>query len=765
MPVILQFFYYIVTVCIFVLICKIHTTIIQVRFMDLQYIFQTLWNKKWMLLLAALGTALLTFFLLRLLPPTYQAEGVVGTGIIERKAIDLENDNPFVQQYQVRSQFSNYINRMRSRTSLRRLSYHLLAHDLEAMSAGKEPFMEHNADDWTYSSGEATELIRLLRDSASYASAHREQEPRIRKVADAFGYDYETISNRLNVMRDGDTDYLKVQFESSNPHYSKFAVNTLAEDFILMFQEDRIAEENGAVQFYERLSGDKKKKLDSLNDAITQYKQDNEIIDIEEQNSSIIGEIRDLEFARDEEKKEIEGLRRGIANLDKYLADEQLSFSKQDAQSLLLRSDVAKLKDAKSDLLERYNLEGRIFEETKDELDKKDAELDVQLEKLAEERLQKLNRDSKDADLKDLMFKRIDAEIDLIVAEESVASLNTAIGRVKQRAKGSVASGQALEELEGEKLIVTEEYLSNVAKRDEARRIALSSGTTLRIIEYAELPEKPESSKAMVISALAGMTAAAAVGLLFLFLSLMDKRLNTPERFTTLTQLPTIGTLKSLKNKDKDVNRLFEQPTKNEGEQAFREDIRRIRYAIESSGGRKFLFTSPKAQEGKSFLIVALAHSLSLLQKKVLVVDTNLKNNTLTSLANKVMADNPLLNEVAAENAGATAVAKALDAKWQLNRNVDVLGNQGGGYSPSELLAGHNFDRMLDGATEEYDYVFMEAPSMNKYSDTQELSRYADKIIAIFDSEGALTAEDKESIAFLRELDDKFLGAILNNAS
>ncbi len=733
--------------------------------MDLQYIFQTLWKKKWILLLTALGTALLTFFLLRLLPPTFKAEGVVSTGIIERKAIDLENDNPFVQQYQVRSQFSNYINRLRSRTSLRRLSYHLLAHDLEAMNAGKTPFMEPNEDDLKYSSSDATELVRLLRDSASYASANREQEPRIRSVATAFGYDYETLSERLNVMRDGDTDYLKVQFESPDPMYCKFAVNTLAEDFILMFQEDRIAEENGAVQFYEKLSDEKKKKLDSLSDAITNYKQDNEIIDIAEQNSSIIGEIRDLEFARDEAKKDIGGLKRGIANLDKYLEDEELSFSKEDAKSLLLREDVAKLKNAKSELLERYNLEGRILEETKDELDKKDAELDVQLVELAEERLRKLDRADANQDLKDLMFKRIDAEIELLVAEESVSSLNTAINRVKTRAKGSVASGQALEELQGEKLIVTEEYLSNVAKRDEARRIALSSGTTLKIIEYAELPEKAESSKAMVISALAGITAAAAVGLLFLFLSLMDNRLSTPERFSTLTQLPVIGSLKALKNKNKDVNRIFEKPTQNAGEQEFREDIRRIRYAIESSGGNKFLFTSPKAQEGKSFLIVALAHSLSLMQKKVLVVDTNFKNNTLTSLANKVMADNPLFNGLAGENADAAVAAKALDAKWQLNRNVDVLGNQGGGYSPSELLAGRNFDRILDGATEEYDYIFMESPSMNKYSDTQELSRYADKIIAIFDSAGALTAADKESIAFLREQDDKFLGAILNNAS
>ncbi|MEM9991019.1 MAG: hypothetical protein AAF738_04595, partial [Bacteroidota bacterium] len=693
------------------------------------------------------------------------AEGVVGTGIIERKAIDLENDNPFVQQYQVRSQFSNYINRMRSRTSLRRLSYHLLLHDLEALKAGQTPFSNYNEDDWTYSEQEATELIALLRDSENYLRAKREQEPRMRKAADAFGYNYETLSERLNVMRDGDTDYLKIKFSSPNAEYSKFAVNTLAEDFIQMFQEDRIAEENGTVRFYDDLVRAKKARLDSLSAAITTYKQDNEIIDIEEQYSSLIGEIRDLEFARDEEKKTIQGLRKGIRNLDQYLGDNQISFSRKDANSLLLREDVAKLKDEKSELQERYNLEGRIFEETKEELDEKDAELETQLKKLAEERLQKLNKSAEDADLKDLMFKRIDAELDLLVAEESVASLNQAINRVKQRGKGSVASGQALEELEGEKLIVTEEYLSNVAKRDDATRKALASGTPLQIIEYAELPEKPESSKASIIAVLAGVIAAGAVGLLLLFLSLMDNRLNTPERFSTLTQLPVIGTLKALKNKDKNVNRIFEKPTQKDGEQDFREDIRRIRYAIQSSGSSKFLFTSPKTQEGKSFLIVALAHSFSLMKKKVLVVDTNLKNNTLTSLANKVMADNPLFNGLASKRADTAVAAKALDAKWKLNQNVDVLGNQGGGYSPAELLAGRNFDGILDGATEEYDYIFMEGPSMNKYSDTQELSGYADKIIAIFDAEGALTAEDKESIAFLREQEEKFLGAILNNAS
>jgi len=56
----------------------------------------------------------------------------------------------------------------------------------------------------------------------------------------------------------------------------------------------------------------------------------------------------------------------------------------------------------------------------------------------------------------------------------------------------------------------------------------------------------------------------------------------------------------------------------------------------------------------------------------------------------------------------------------------------------------------------------LEGAPLNSYTDTRELIHYSDGLIAIFSSETSLSAIDKESIKFLREQNDKFIGAILN---
>jgi len=61
--------------------------------------------------------------------------------------------------------------------------------------------------------------------------------------------------------------------------------------------------------------------------------------------------------------------------------------------------------------------------------------------------------------------------------------------------------------------------------------------------------------------------------------------------------------------------------------------MRNLRYQIEQSGSSTFLFTSTKPDEGKTFTLLNLAQSFKIKNKKVLLIDTNFKKNTLTQLS------------------------------------------------------------------------------------------------------------------------------------
>jgi len=488
--------------------------------MDLFYILQILWKKMWLLIAVAISTTALTYFLVKLLPPEFKSEAVISTGVVERWAIELERENPFVQQFQVNSQFSNFITRLQSRTSIRQLTYDLLRHDLTALLNGEASFQELDEEEWKFEESEAKTILKILEDETIYINPSREDEPKLRKIAKAFGYTFKNISESFNIYREGNTDYLKVIGKANNAELSAFMVNTLSENFSKNYNNEKVIQENISVSFYLDLAQEKKAQVDSLSGLISQYKRSRRIVDLKETGSSLIAERKDLEIAREEERKNIEGLRKAAAGLNDILQTEGFNLSQDETESLLLREEVSQLKEQKGYLLQQYNLQGRSNSGLQKEIAQKDSELDAQIQQLAEERIDRENQVHKSQELRDVYARKLEAEIDLLIAEESVKSLDEALSGIEQRAISFVTDETVLERLEGEKVIRTEEYLNTVNKMNEARRITLAAATPLSIIEYGEIPEKPESSKGKIIAVLGGIVATGAVALLLIFLNL-----------------------------------------------------------------------------------------------------------------------------------------------------------------------------------------------------------------------------------------------------
>ena len=192
-----------------------------------------------------------------------------------------------------------------------------------------------------------------------------------------------------------------------------------------------------------------------------------------------------------------------------------------------------------------------------------------------------------------------------------------------------------------------------------------------------------------------------------------------------------------------------------------------------NSGSQVILVTSTKKGEGKTFTILSLAYSLSLLNKKVLIIDTNFRNNSLTKLLiarpnfQKMLQEQGEVKLLTSPNtepfdgtnvnsSGNNIISKTSD------KNIDVIGSNTGMDSPSEILAGRDFKNVVNQLRGTYDYIFMEGSSLNDFSDTKELMMFADSMISVFSAHSVLKQIDKESINYMRNLNGKFLGAILN---
>src|SRR5690606_32193240 len=94
--------------------------------------------------------------------------------------------------------------------------------------------------------------------------------------------------------------------------------------------------------------------------------------------------------------------------------------------------------------------------------------------------------------------------------------------------------------------------------------------------------------------------------------------------------------------------------------------------------------------------------------------------------------------------------------------NIDVLGCKQNYYLQSEQFPENDPLNKLNNLKENYDYIFIEGPCLNTYTDSKELSKYVDGVVLVSSVKSQIKYIDKESLKFLKGLGPKFLGAILN---
>jgi Mrp family chromosome partitioning ATPase len=169
---------------------------------------------------------------------------------------------------------------------------------------------------------------------------------------------------------------------------------------------------------------------------------------------------------------------------------------------------------------------------------------------------------------------------------------------------------------------------------------------------------------------------------------------------------------------------------------------------------------------------------LARLKNRILIIDTNFHHNSLTQILLKNFNNQKKLeqwtvpanaqitagegNEPAEDykNAFINSIVRSETHHW-----IDVIGNNSTDSTPSEIFSDKNFDSIIASLKEYYDYIIMEGAALNSFSDSMELVDYVDKVIPVFSAESIIEPEDRQSIDYLKSLDGKLMGAVLNKTN
>jgi polysaccharide biosynthesis transport protein len=734
--------------------------------MDFQYYWNILARRKWLIWSIVLLSSLLTFFLINARGKVFKSSALLQTGIANYKGASLQKENPFVMEFQIENAFENMIKTMQSRSGIKPLTYRLLSHDLEAAANNGTPFHKPAKDfKSTFSPDDIKVLVKEMRkevDSISAPALNEVTEEKINKLAKAYGYDYEEILKNMTIKRLAGTDYLNVEFKSEDANLSAYAVREFLTAYIQFFADMQVKTDREKLKFLEDITSRKRAQVDGKRAELTNYMARTSIVNLSEQSKATVDQIKQMELEAQQENQRIPGLVSTIEGLNKYISADNKGKINTKIQSALTNEDINVLRTQLTILQNQYISTGSKDKKLKEQIDLTKKKFNEKISQYAVNEIENVNMNEAAKD-QDLVKKKIDAEIELSISQQSVKSINTELRRLRDKSTSMVSSDAFIQSV-GSDLRLLEEEFGKMTNEVNIARIALAGfKNPLQIVEYPQIPEKPESSNSIALSAFAGIAGLTLSSLLIFLLSYFDNRLTSPVQFSKQTKLPLLETINQINNKNLDISFLYNSPQKSNQLEFFKESLRKLRYIIESSGNSVFLVVSPKDNEGKTFLTTSLAYSLSLSNKRVLLIDTNFRHNTITSASSKYAHPNTTDSIVELNGLNGEFVCGKLNAMLNVE-NIDTLMNNGMNHSPSEVLADKHFRQLLNDLKQEYQYIFLEASSINKFADARELVNYADNVIAVFSTQNDIRQSDQNSIVFLRGLGKKFLGSILNKA-
>ncbi len=730
--------------------------------MDLLFLGKVLWRKSWILVSVPLIAAFAAYIFTFDMPDTYVGNAQLATGFTINDQVQLTEERFNSRDADIK--FSNLMSSMNSGLAVNLTSYRLLLHDLDPKNV---PF--HRPDPETFTATpEQTQKVRdIISEKLKTFSPLTSTDKEFTLITDfliAYGYNYNDIKDNLTIERVPNTDFIDVKISSDDASLSALAANAFCEEFIRYNKSLKMERSSESVEFLEQLTQQKRKDLDAKLEIQKKFKANNNVFNLEGESGMKMGRLSGLEAEASATRTNINRLQLQIRRQREEIANLSAPSTSSSNQRILeLRTQI-------NNMNARYITGGSTNQALLDSLNFLREELRVE----QDNSMRQGALVSPGYTVADLQRQLRENEIELQVQQNNLRTIEAQIGGINSSFSGYANKEAELASIHKEVELATEEYNMALEKFNEAKNRQLS-GNDLRIVLVATPPVNPEPGLRLIIIGLAGFLSMIFCVMAIVGFELMDGAIRTPEKFKRMVNLPIAGLINRIDSRNFNIRAYFNQQNGSEETEMFKSLLRKFRHEIESMNAKVILFTSPKRKDGKTFTMFSLSYVLSLLDKRVLILDTNFKNNSLSQILGRGQSDLKVLDTkkhkllVSAQGADKKEEAEfEHENSYDLinptkYKNIYIVGNSGGGSeSPAEILSGRDFTNLVSLLADSFDYVLMEGAALNDYSDTKELVRYADKVVAVFSADTSLTQLDREAIQYFKSLGKKFGGCVLN---
>jgi uncharacterized protein involved in exopolysaccharide biosynthesis len=708
--------------------------------MELGNFLKVLWKHINLLIIIPLVTIIVSYFLVKNLADKYVSTTQIATGLVDESSHMLDPTG-IVQDQQLTHKFSNLIEIMKLKKLINQVSYRLMIHDL----TDPVPFRKPSKLLLTLNDAARKHAIQVYTDKANHLeslSFYINDEKGLNELLRSMKYDERSLRGNLYAVRDEDSDFILVGYESENAQLSAFVVNTLSTEFIDYYTHTVKKNETDAVDYLLRLVNEKRDSLNSKTNSLKLYKIKNGILNLEDQSKSIFDKTVEYNDHKLQAERELASNTGTINALNK-------KFDPKDRQ--YLEASVNKYNLAVTTTQEQLHL-------LTDRYVRSDfnPRYKASIDSLSSKLTQQLNQTSDKyitnplVGKEELVRQKALLEINRDLAKYSISSINSAINELNAKYNRLVPFDATVKKYSFDIDMAMKEYMDALNRYNETD-FRLANSVKVRLVDKAT-PDIAEPSKKMLLIILSGIASLTFCVIILFVIFFFDETIKDPAQLVNNTKLPLLGFLNTVSG-SLDLKKLWDVEHREKMKQ-FKELIRSVRFEVDQElRGEKILaVTSLANHEGKTVLAISLAYSYSMINKKVLLIDGNFLSPTISQTVHpKLYLEDYFKNNP--------------DNYSSISNNINVIGNHGGDITLLEV-SDENFIRSKFNELKlKYDIIIIETPPLSSLNKSKEWLLFANKTIAVFEAGKSIKKSQKEDINFLRNLNGKFAGWILNKAS
>jgi capsular exopolysaccharide synthesis family protein len=259
-------------------------------------------------------------------------------------------------------------------------------------------------------------------------------------------------------------------------------------------------------------------------------------------------------------------------------------------------------------------------------------------------------------------------------------------------------------------------YTFLLQKREETALSFASAVADSRVIDQAESGNVPVSPKRNLIY-LAAILGALVLGVVVIFIKdLFTRTIQDREDVEKYTDIPILGEVLYDRSKTSIVI--------TEGKRSFiAEQFRQLRTSLAYMGvdesHKKIMITSSISGEGKSFIAINLGMSLSLMDKKVILLELDLRKPKVSEqfqVSRHVGLSNYLIGKANMEDI----------TKPTGHQNLSLITSGPIPPNPSELISNGRLQELLAYLENHFDYILIDTAPVNPVTDAFIISPMAD---------------------------------------